>query len=385
MSETPAAFLVTLTMWLALRPGRWSVSEGPLWVAIPVGVLMGGLIVVSTYTRLNLQVLAFFVPAGVLASTWPKRGFPRAALLAVVVGASAFAGLLPRMMYVKHEYGHFRIGVGTEYAAGLEGWYSGLVDVNQTAVTDFETTRRLRADLGAGGGSPYEYEWLALESKTIPVPRTGVGFADVDSHCGFTLRETASRRGDPASSIMAFVQWSHLMGFWTRRWFSENDYWTLPLRGIEAVSAGPQNYYVKPQDYHNGFSQEAYDRTHREIGSIIHGPNAAVFGRYFQFAMNFRPMWAGLFMLGALGALARRDWKTVVLASVVGLHTMALAYVVNSWINRYCVATDPLMLLVAVYGLWRTCKWLVGWAPAPKDTGSVPELAGAGKRATSGI
>ncbi len=91
-------------------------------------------------------------------------------------------------------------------------------------------------------------------------------------------------------------------------------------------------------------------------------------------------------MLGALGALARRDWKTVTLASLVGLHAMALAYVVLSWIDRYCVVTDPLMLLVAVYGLWRTCKWLVGWSPPAKDIDqNMSGLVGAEKRATSGI
>ncbi len=157
-----------------------------------------------------------------LANAWPKRGFGPAFLVAAVVGASTLVGFLPRMMYIKHEYGRIGVATGSAYAAVLEGWYSGLVDVNQTAVTDFKTTRRLRAGLGSGGGDPYEFERLALESKTIPVPRTGVSVTDVDSHCAYVLRETASRRGD-RRLIMAFVQWSHLMGFWTRQGYSEND------------------------------------------------------------------------------------------------------------------------------------------------------------------
>jgi len=150
MSETPAAFFVMLTMWLTMRAGRWSVAEGPLRIALPGAALIGLIIVAGAYTRLNLQVLAVFVPAAAFAAAWPRRGFLRAGLVAAVIAGTAFAGFVPRMITVRREYGRFAFSVGTEYAAGLLGWYSGLVDVNQTAVSDFATTRQLLAERSGG-------------------------------------------------------------------------------------------------------------------------------------------------------------------------------------------------------------------------------------------
>ena len=178
MSESPAAFISTLMFWLALRPGRWSVSEGRLAIAIPVAILMGLAVVAALPSASTCEILARIRPAAVLAAAWPNRGFRKALLLATLIAGTAFAGFLPRMNSIRHDYNRFAFAVGTEYAAGMLGWYSGLVDVDQTRVTDFATTRELLAELN-GDGHDLRLPKADARVQTIFGPPYKNGITDV--------------------------------------------------------------------------------------------------------------------------------------------------------------------------------------------------------------
>jgi hypothetical protein len=105
-----------------------------------------------------------------------------------------------------------------------------------------------------------------------------------------------------------------------------------------------------------------WTRTNREITPAMTGRNARLFARWWNVEDTLRPILAGLFIIGGISALVRRDGVIFVIALLVAANAVALAVLTLSGIDRYGVPFEPLLRVVAVYGAWRVCELISGGA-----------------------
>lgn len=376
MSETLSAFLVTLSLWLAVRSVPKAETRVPparlidadrnagfgreaLWACL-LGVVCAG----GAYTRGNLQLLIVFAPVLFAVVAWRRWGIAGAPALGAIVFATAVACVLPRVAWNLREYGEATFVVGEGYQRNLTTQMVGIMEDNQSGVlspSEWQALERRRREGAIDAYSAHEV-WMRAEGLHVPagLKAWGARSAMLDVPAIESIARSPAR-----AAKVATLGVLNILGLWrTERWgFAENEYWSRPLRGVRpgTVERDGQttNMWTGREIVEGMISLSASDReqlwnrTNRDITRQVQGAGARRLAMWWSAEEVLRPIMAALFVVGGLAALLRREWIVLVIAALVSANAVALAVLTLSGIDRYGVPFEPLMRVVAVYGAWR--------------------------------
>lgn len=367
MSESLSALVVTLAAWLAVRQGR----DAGFGRAAMGAVALGLVCAMGAYVRGNLQLLVVFVPLLLAAASWRRWGVAGAPALGAIALAVGVACVLPRAMWNLQEYGEAKLVVGEGYQRNLTTQMTGLMDDNQSGVLSPDEWRSLTKGRHEGAIDAYSAQDVWMRSDRLHAPAGLKGWGERSAKLDVPAMESIAREPAKAAKIAALGT-LNILGLWrTDRWgFAENDYWSRPLRGIRPSTreegVRTTNMWTGREIVESMSSLSAEDqerlwtRTNRDITRAAMSGHARLFARWWGVEDAVRPMLAGLFVIGGLVALVRRDGVMLVIALLVAANAAALAVLTLSGIDRYGVPYEPLLRIVAVYGAWRAWEVISG-------------------------
>lgn len=359
MSESLGAFLIVFVCWAALRPGAWEARNG-MTAAVLYAALIGIACAGAALVRGNLQLLLIVVPVLVMAETWRRFGPARSLVFAAVVVMAGGACLTPRVLRTQREYGVPALILGGGWMRGLLSYRNGTLDENQAAAFDPATVVEIREQRLSERLGDYQFaERYVATSKRIPV-KPGTHPSLVEDHkMEFLAGESFSRR--PDRRVMAALEaFLNVLGVWTFEntdGFHESEYFTRPARGV--IIRTKTNYWANATNWPGNADIAALcERTEVDITHLKDNASAIAFDRFFRAEIAFRPVWGFFLIIGVLAAAWRRDVRMLCLAALVGGNAFALAWVVQCGIDRYGVPMEPLLRIVALFGVWRTFEWI---------------------------
>lgn len=379
MSESLGAFMATLAIWVAARPGAWRREWGTARL-FAYAALAGLVCAAGAHERGNLQLLVP-VAAGLAGlAVWKSRGLILGATAAAVVCASAAGAMAPRVIQNRQMFGvpSFMVGIAILRLSGA--WNHNVVDENQASVFDFEKFKDIARRHNSGMGS---FEFIAEVSKvtTIPVPEQRKGRGANDVKLLYVFEESAARR--PARRLVgAGMAFCNMLGLYTgfhMGEFDENSWHMTPLRGIGGTTARGTNAFVAPEVYTwlGEDGARALKRVVRDIGQVPQSTNARVFGGLWGVEQRLRPVYGVLVIAGLIAGLSRRHWAAAWLCGAVIMHAAVLAFLTGGGSDRYGVPVDPLLRIGAAYALWSLTAWLLNDRQSRPQAEAPPAPAGA--------
>lgn len=367
MSETLSAFLVVLAVWLAMRGERTTgasddgFGRAALWACV-----LGLVCAAGAYVRGNLQLLIVLVPILLGVVAWRRWGLAGAPVLAAIAFAVGVACVLPRVMWNLGEYGEAKLVVGEGYQRNLTTQMTGVMDDNQSGMLGYGEWQSLTRERETGKVDAYSAQDFWMKSDLVRAPAGLKGWSARSAKLDVPAMESIAR--EPARAMrVAALGTLNILGLWrTERWgFSENEYWSRPLRGIRPSTVerdGSATNMWTGHDIVEGMSSLStedrellWTRTNRDVTRAISLASARLFARWWSAEDTFRPVCAGFFFFGAIAALIKRDWIVLLLATLVIANATALATLTLSGIDRYGVPFEALLRVVAAYGAWRAC------------------------------
>lgn len=376
MSETLSAFLVTLSVWIAVQSMPEAETRVPparlidadrdagfgreaLWACL-LGIVCAG----GAYTRGNLQLLIVLVPVLLAVVAWRRWGIAGAPALGVIVFATGVACAVPRVAWNLREYGEATFVVGEGYQRNLTTQMVGIMEDNQSGVLSPSEWLALERGRREGAIDAYSAHEVWMRAEDIHVPAGLRAWGARSAKLDVPAMESIAR--SPARAVkVATLGALNILGLWrTERWgFAENEYWSRPLRGVRPATVerdGQATNMWTGREIIEGMislsepdREQLWSRTNRDITRQVEGAGARRFAAWWSAEEVFRPIVAGLFVVGGLAAIVRRDWIVLVIAALVCANAVALAVLTLSGIDRYGVPFEPLLRVVAVYGAWR--------------------------------
>jgi hypothetical protein len=350
MPELLCTFLVTLIALILVQQRVW--RDVPAYWAALAAVGLGILIGALCYVRGNYQILVVFAPLAVAAWPLAQKNPRRAFLLGLLLFATAAACLAPAIVYNYRENKRAEFMVGTGYTQALSLLEARALDRNQAGAFSFDQWQDARTP---PNDSPGSLEFLAklraqkegpLSEQTSDLPQ----WTSQDRRGAAVARESMARhpmeRLEHSGRAMA-----RLVGLWDPAAGSENDFWSIPLRRAQGENLTQPQPPANYRDLTQSKVEDIYDRTAVSTLPWVKSGEAAAFDGVFRGAAAVKPLWAALFLLGVLVALARREWCLLLLGVVPLAHAAALSFVLLDGIDRYQAPLYPLMSVVACYGL----------------------------------
>lgn len=382
MSETLSAFMVTLAAWLAVRKGPDVGFGRAAMGAVTVGLVCAA----GAYMRGNLQLLVLAVPLLLACASWKRWGVAGAPALGAIVLAVGVACLLPWTMSNLQKYGEAKLVVGEGYQRNLTTQMTDLMEDNQSGVLSLDEWRALAKGRREGTIDAYSAHDVWLKSDRLHVPSNLKSWGERSAKLDVPAMESIARSPGRAARV-AVLGTLNVLGLWRTEQlgFAENEFWSRPLRGVRPGTVegeGRATNMWSGREIVEGMSslsvadqEQLWTRTNRDIARKIESGSARMFGRWWNVEDTIRPIVSALFLVGGLAALVRRDWVVVVLAALVCANAAGLAVFTLSGIDRYGVPFEPLLRVVAVYGVWR------GWGAfsARRARGPTPISAAAGR------
>jgi hypothetical protein len=347
----------------------WAVMQGRFWRGASLGAAAGaalGLGVVGAglcYVRGNFQVLAVMAPFAVAAGSfvpagwggeelgndaarrhWRARERLRAMVLALAMLAGTAACLAPWMVRNYREYGRAELVVGSGYSRAMSLLVWKAMDVDQAGAFPREQWERWR------GGVVMDEVMEGLRSARQTGGTTEQkAWAEFDRRAAEAARESMAR--DPARRWKTSgTALARLLGLWLGGELPEYD-WTRPLRGPTEKNlnhwAGPEAFGHLPGDKVG----EVLERTTQSTRRWVRSGEAAVYAPIYDGVKGVRPLWAGLFLVGLVGALVRREWGLLIVGLAGLAHAGVLAVLLMNGSERYQAPWYPVMTVAACYGL----------------------------------
>lgn len=353
ITETPTLFLVSLAWWLAsILPT--SAPRRRLLLSLALGIVAA----LAILTRANtLPVMLLLLPA--LWLTLRTTRGPRAASAAAALAlAAALACLSPWVLRNRAVYGEPAVIIGRGYARLIFAWHAGLHDLNQSALYDREgwlNAVRRRTQ----GNHEFDYFDQLDASPRLALPLHP--WVARDRRCALAATESRLRAG-PQSAILALyasLSHLHLYSHPAHPQFRNNDYYHRPLRGLLYSASTPTSWgrdaRWRPEDLHLPTLDAIAGRTIRDISFVTDSPHARALARAHALSRPLWPVLGGLFLVGAVTALARNDWLVAAAAAAFATNALAFSWVFLCGETRYSDPLLPLFFIVAAYALRAIC------------------------------
>ena len=349
LTECVSTAFVVLASWLVVRRlGDPSRGQGPIRIILG-GVLLGLICGASAYVRSSLQVLLVVVPVALLLMGWRRGQRKRALVAASVTAAAAVLCVVPWIIRNQRVLGRLEFAPYGEVQKLASLWDADALDFNQTPAYTHEEWKEIR---GMGYfGHVFAVELLKRfeldESRGLTV------WPSFEVKSRFLDRESLARH--PVHAIHGgIVAFCNQIGLWNKlRQHSgrENIFWSRILRGDELSATNLIDGLYKVDGF--GAAQHRLPDIERNIIPLRGSATALWFNDVF-FTFEFtRPVIALLFLIGLFLAVYERNLAVSAVGLITLAHTLALAILVLTAIDRYGVPFKPLIAVIAIWALGR--------------------------------
>lgn len=348
--------------------------------AVALGVVCG----LGSLCRENFQTLLLLGPLllgwGSLRALSGPRRFGIGAGHAAGAALAALLVMAPWLVWMHTHYDCWSVTTPkTQFNRVINAWQNGLIDGTEAPGL-------------SRGVSDYDYVAKAVTLEGIVDPANSRNFVDVvidalthkpqqtSDLCARLMRTAISRR--PTRAVHdAGISAVCLAGLWNievktdengRRLYEAahtNPWYALPLRGIWSPQGTNYFFDVDGMIANGRFLSrkaqfdEILAQSRVSVEHMIGSRPGAVFNAWLLACEKTRPVLAGLFLLGLVAAVLKRDAAAVAISLLVALNVIGAAAYMMTIVDRFAAPMIPLMVIVAVYGVH-------AFLPRAKETGA---------------
>jgi hypothetical protein len=374
LRECAGTTLVPLIGWMLVRHIQDRPTGGrALASSATLGVLCG----VGSLCRENFQTLLILGPLligwGSLRAVNGLRSWRVGGSHAAAAALVAALVMAPWLFWMHRHFNCWSVTTPkTQFNRVINAWENGLIDG-----TELPGLSR--------GASDYDYVARAVTLEGIVDPANSKNFVDVvidalthrpeqtSDLCARLMRTAISRR--PARAVHdAAISAVSLSGLWSievktdengRRLYEAahtNPWYALPLRGMWSPQGTNYFFDVDGMIANGRFLSrkaqfdEILAQSRVSVEHMIGSRPGAVFNAWLVACEKTRPVLAGLFLLGLVAAILKRDAGALAISLLVVVNVIGAAVYMMTIVDRFAAPMLPLMILIAVYGLHSLCQ-----------------------------